>query len=243
MRYTTKDFPIKLKYWYLVHLNDFLNITLYPIYFINKVSVQRAIRIDIPVVKRMAYVAISGVKLRQYKLTYTIKLGKMPKFTKYEFDKGATDQQKKTRRTVIRRRLRRMGMLIPKRHKIGIKDKVKQARLLVNTQDVANCPNTEARAFRLERLSPNYYHIILTQERSKVKGIMFRCKCIRYNSKTKLYRKLFINIQNRDVIIPHLISEVYSKAHNNNNYERFKKYCIKQGVRLSKAWVEPKKVL
>lgn len=241
MMYDTDEIPVKKDWWYIVWLRDFRFITLYPVYFINKESAKRAIRVSFPPTKRSRYSIIAGDKLREYTLKYTIKLGKMPKFTKYDFPKDFTKQQKKTRRTIIRRRLRRMGMLIPKKHKIGIKDKVKQARLLVNKQKVADCPTTEAVAFRLERKPKHFYYIILKKKKSQKNKIAFRVKAIRYNSRNGEYKKLFINIYNRDVLIPHLISEVFSQADKNNQYEEFKRYCLKRGIKVYKT--KKKKVL
>lgn len=235
MMYNTDEIPVKLEYWYIIWLRDFRFITLYPVYFINKESAKRAVRIYFSTNKRHRYTVISGRELKQYKLNYLIKLGKMNRFTKYDFPKDATPQQRKTRRTVIRRRLRRMGMLIPKKHKIGIKDNVKQARLLINTQDVANSPNTDARAFRLERKPKRYYYIIISKEKGHKNGVAFKVEVVRYNSKTGKYKKLLMNIYNKDVLIPHLVSEVLAQSINNNNYEKFRKYCLTKGIRLHKT--------
>lgn len=235
MLYTTEDFPIKLEYWYIVSMNNFLNITVYPVYFINKVSAKRAINRTFKTVEKAKYVILSGKKLRQYKMKYAINLGKLARFTKYDFPPNATRQQKKTRRTVIRRRLRRMGMLIPKKHKIGIKEKVGHARLLENTQVVAQRATKNAQAFRLERKPKHNYYIILNKIRSNKNKVMFEAKCIRYNSKNGKYKKLLMHIYNRDVIIPHLITEVYAQSLNKGNYEQFKKYCRSKGIGIFKG--------
>ena len=128
-----------------------------------------------------------------------------------------------------------MGMLIPKKHKLFIKEEVKQNRLLVNRQKVAMSPGTEAVAFRLERKPKNYYYVIISKERAKGNGVAFKVDSIRYNSKTGHYKRVLLNIYNRDVIIPHLYSEVLARALNNNNYDRFKKYCHRKGVRVFKT--------
>lgn len=241
MIYTTEHFPIKLEYWYIVSLGDFKDITLYSVYFINKVSAQRAVSRTFARRKRSRYVIKSGRQIKEYLLKYKLLLGKMPKFRKYDFPENSTPQQRKTRRTVIRRRLRRMGMLVPKRHKLTIGEPVKQSRLLVNRQKVADCPNTVARAFRLESKPKRFYYVIINKERSSKNGIMFRIEAVRYDKKKGKYKKVLLNINNKDVIIPHLISEVYTQALNNNQYEEFKRYCITEGVKLSQT--TPKKVL
>ena len=241
MRYTTEAFPTKLEYWYIIHFRDFWQITLYPVYFINKVSAKRAVSRTFAKKKQNKYSVVSGRKLREYELNYTISLGRLQKFHKYDLDPKLTDQQRKNKRTIIRRRLRRMGMLIPKKHKYFIKDPIKQNRLLVNTQKVANSPNTEARAFRLERKHKKYYYLIISKEKGKKNGVAFKVNSIRYNSKNGEYKKVLLNIYNRDVIIPHLISEVYAQSLNNGNYEKFKQYCISKGIRLYRE--KSKKVL
>lgn len=242
MIYNTENHLPKNEHWYIVWLRDFHRITLYPVYFINQVSAKRALTNSFPARKRDRYTIISGKKLRQYELTYTIGLGKMPKFTKYDFPKDSTMESRKHARTMIRRRLRRMGMLIPKKHKRHIKDKkIEHSRLLVNKQKVATSPNTEAKAFRLERMPKRYHYIILSKRRSDKNGIMFRVHAIRYNSKKGNYKELFINIFNKDVIIPYLISQVYALALNKGNYEEFKRFCTEKGLILGKA--KEKKVL
>ena len=234
MKYIATRFPIKLEYWYIINFGDFYHITLYPVYFINKVSAKRAISRTFAKKKQNKYQVISGNKLKVYEedLRYELRLGRMQKFSKYDYPAGMTDQEKKNQRTIIRRRLRRMGMLIPKKHKYYIKEKVKQNRLLINRQKVANSPNTEARAFRLERKPKYYYYIIQEKVRVSGNGVAFKVKSIRYNQKTGKYKKVLLNIYNKDVIIPHLISEVYSIALNNGNYDQFKRYCHNKGIRV-----------
>lgn len=239
--YDTKKFPPKREYWYIVSLNDFRFIKLYPVYFINRASAKRAIRENFPAIKRMRYTIISYNKLIKYNLKYQIGLGRLPKFHKYDIaQKNSTPQQLKNARTIIRRRLRRMGMLVPKKHKFFIKDKVAYRHILENTQKVANSPNTEARAFRLERRGKYVYYILMFKMRTLVKGVMWRVKAIKYNAKTKTWKKVWMGIQNSDVLIPHLISEVWALAQKQGKYEEFKQYCHANGISLYK---KPKKEL
>lgn len=206
---TTDDFPIKDGYWYVVYLKDLVNIRLYPVYFINKRAAKRAITYNIPVNKRGKYEVHGHQRLKEFQIKYHISLGKLAKFSKYpDINWEMTPQQRKNHRTIFRRRLRRMGMLIPKQHKIPIFNSPRQARLLKNRQKVAMSPGTDARAFRLERKPKHYYYIIITKERSKKKRVMFEVKAYKLNSKTGELKKLLIQIYNRDVIIPHLLSEV-----------------------------------
>lgn len=237
MIYSTENFPPKLGYWYIVNLKDMLNIRLYPVYFINKVSAKRAVNNHVAPRNRDKYTIISAKKLKQYTLKYQIKLGALHKFTKYEYPMTTdkmTRQEKKNYRTLFRRKLRRMGLLVHKKHKKKIKDKVTRIRIITNRQKVADCPRTEAVGFRLERLPKQYYHILIKKKKHPGKDILWKCKCIRFNSKTGEYKKLFINIYNKDVILPHLLSEIYTLAENTGKYEQLKQYCLSKGIRIYK---------
>lgn len=237
--YNTNDFPVKKEHWYIVALGDYLNITLYPVYFINKTAAKRALNAHIGIRNRAKYSIISANKLKQYTLNYKIKLGRLAKFTKYEYPKiKNTIQKRKTHRTVQRRRLRRMGMLHRVKSKLHIQQgKAPYGTLVKNFQKVAMSPNTDAKAFRLERKPKNFYYVIIKKTRSKIKGVLFKVEVIRFDSKTGIYKELLINIYNKDVILPHLLSEVFSRALNISNecYERFKQTCNSRSISLYKT--------
>jgi hypothetical protein len=240
MQYNTLDIPIKIKYWYIVHLMDYVSIQLFPVYFINKVAAKRALHKNVPFRKMGKYLIMSGKKLKQYELKYLIRLGPLPKFTKYEYPKPTnqmTRLEKRNFRTIFRRRLRRMGMLIPKKHKINIKENVKHARLKVNKQKVANSPYSEARVFQLDRKPKHYYYILLRKTRSKKNKVALECKVVKVNIKTGEFKKILLNIYNSDVITPYLLSELYKllKIKGNEYYQPIKRYCNKKGLKVSKA--------
>lgn len=230
MQYTTEDIPVKKEYYYIISFRQFLNLTLYGVYFINKNAAKEALVLHINRNKRSKYQIINGAKLKQYKLTYNISLGVLSKFCKYTYpDNCITGQSRKTYRTVMRRRLRRMGMLTLIKPKFKIREPIKHSRLIVNKQKVAMSPNSIAKAFRLQRKPAYYYYMLISKKRSKKNGIMFRAKTLRYNSKTGVFKMLYINIQNRDIIIPYLLSQVYSIAQDKSteNYEKLKARYIK----------------
>lgn len=244
MIYSTDKFPTKIGYWYIINMQNLLRIKLYPVYFINKVSAKRAINNHIARRNRDKYSIVSGKKLKGYSLKYQINLGPLHKFTKYEYPRPTnemTRQEKKNIRTLFRRKLRRMGLLVHRKHKRNIKESKVRIRIIKNHQEVANCPNTQAVVFRLERLPKHYHYILLKKVKHPGKDILWKCRCIRFNSKTGEYGKLFINIYNKDVVIPQLISEIYQIANEKGNYTALSNYCRSKGIGVYKE--KQKKVL
>lgn len=231
IRYTTDNFPIKNNYYYVISFRKFINLVLYPVFFVNKVAAKRAITSNIAPTHRGKYQVIRGLKLRQYTLLYNIGIGKMAKFTKYEFPPHVrTAQDKKTFRTVMRRRLRRMGIFTKLNPKKTIMGAITQNRLIPNKQKVANCPNTLARAFRLERKPKSHYYIIVDKKPSGDKATLIEVDTILYNKKTGEIKDKIIKINTKDIVIPYLISQVL--AFSKDNYEELKTHIARRGINL-----------
>lgn len=240
MQYNTDDIPIKNEYYYIISFGNFLNLTLYSVYFINKRAAERALSLHMgKVTMNSKYQVMRGFQLKQFWMTYTIRLGKLTKFHKYDYESGKT---RKNQRTMARRRLRRMGMLTLVKPKIEIREKVKYSLLIKNKQKVSSTKNTSARAFRLQRKPQKFVYVILKKERSKTKGFLFRMRLIRIDLKKNCqYDIVNLSIQNIDLITPYLIKEVLEMVKNNQKtYEKILKYCAKRDIDIYKG--EPKRI-
>lgn len=197
------------KYYYIVNFKYFLKPRVYPVYFTSKASAKRAIKENVKSRKKQGnYEIIQGKKLKEFSFTFVLKLGKLGEFNKWEYPKELNTQEKrKSYRTLLRRRLRRMGMLTPIKPKNTI-GQISQVRLIKNKQAVADSPNTAALAFRLERKNKNYHYIILSKKISKKKGLLFKIKALKVDMRLKTIKPCGINIQRNDLIIPYLITEI-----------------------------------
>lgn len=177
-------------------------------YFTNRNAAKRAIRTNIAKSKRVFYDIIKGSKLKHLPVSFMLKLGRMGKFTKYEYPPGITH---KAFRTKMRRRLRRMGMLTLIKNKYAVTRKATShpyIKHIPNKQKVANSPNTIAKAFRLERKPKDVYYLILAQTVSKKRGKLFSVTALRFNTSTREVKKQIIEVDRRDVIIPYTLTEM-----------------------------------
>lgn len=199
---------LKDKY-YVVYFRSFIKPVIYPVYFTNKNAAKRAIRKKVSKKNRSYYEIVRGTKLQDFEFSFIFKLGNWGEFNKYDYPKElSTGQGRKSYRTRMRRRLRRMGMLTLAKQKYSVRDDPKYIKLIKNRQKVAMCKNSLAKAFRLERKPAHYYYMILNKEISRKKGILFEVEAIRVNMKTKEVKNLKVNVFKNDIIIPHLITEV-----------------------------------
>lgn len=199
---------VKDKYYYLVYFRDFYKPKIFPVFFTSKAAAKRAIEKK-GKKKRPFYEVITGPKLREFEFKYVLRLGRLGDFTKYDYPKELdTTQKRKNYRTIMRRRLRRMGMLTPVKNKYNIGTKPIQGRLIKNRQAVANSPNTIAQAFRIERKGRRLYYIILHKQISKKNGILFEVKALRVDTLRKTLKKVIIKVRNTDILIPYLITEI-----------------------------------
>jgi hypothetical protein len=197
------------KYFYIINFKYFLKPRIYPVYFTSKQAAKRAIRENIKSKKdRALYEIVKGSKLKDFDCTYVFKLGKLGEFKKWEYTPELdTKQKRKSYRTLLRRRLRRMGMLTPVKPKYNVDKPLEQVRLIKNKQWIADSPNTMAMCFRLERKNKNWHYIIIKKKISKKKGILFEIKALRVDIRTKQLKFCKISIQRKDLIIPYLLTE------------------------------------
>lgn len=218
------------KYYYIVNFEYFTRPRIYPVYFTNKKAAQRAIKQNVKSTKNRAfYEIIKGSKLLEFECTYVLRLGRMREFTKYTYSPGLnTIQKRKSYRTLMRRRLRRMGMLTLVRNKFRVEEKPMVVKLIKNTQKVANSPTTQSVVFRLERKNKNIYYIIRKKKISQKKGILFEVKAWKVDVRKKTMESVNIQIQRKDVIIPHLITELIEVNEKFNSiFRQFRKGTVK----------------
>lgn len=210
------------QYYYIVYFKDFLRPRVFPVYFTSPKAAKRAIKENVKSPKKRAlYEVVKGSKLEKFNFTYVLRLGKLGEFKKWEYPKELdTIQKRKSYRTRLRRRLRRMGMLTPVKNKYSINKPIEQVRLIQNRQEIANSPETIARVFRLERKPRDHYFIILDKRISKKKGILFEVDCLRVDVKTKMAALVHLQIQRKDIIIPYLLTELIKIYGNEDILER-----------------------
>lgn len=228
---TSDDYPIKKEYYYIVDFRNYFRLKVYPVYFVNKKTAKRSLKKSIKVLKirRHYYEVVSGKQLVGTKIPYVF----IKRFysAKYDYPENrVSKQQRKTYRTILRRRLRRMGLLTLIKAKYSVKDgKRSQVRIKENTQKVAMSPNSVAKVFRVERKPEKYYYIIIDKEKTHVKGVLRKIKSYRLNIKSGELKKVVVNMRSSDILIPHLLTEIPDLIKHTNNYARTIKRLRKKG--------------
>lgn len=212
---TIQDYPVYDKYYYLVDFKNLLKVRLLPYYFLNKNAAKRAIRDNYPKKSHKYIEVLRGKKVKKFFLTYRMKEG-LAGFTKYDYPlERLTSQQKKTYRTVIRRRLRRMGLLTLVKPKKSIKSKPDYIKPITNKQKVAQNKNSAAKVIQIERKPKQYYYLVLTKEMARKKKYLFSLECIKFDNNKGTMKKVKLHTRRTDVLIPFLITDlerlVYAK--------------------------------
>lgn len=204
----TDDFPIKPDHYYVIDFRDFLNPKVLPLFYVNRKAAYRAIEMNVPLWKRKRFSVKKGKSILTEKINYTLKRATLRYFVKYQYpDCKKTFQQKKTYRTVIRRRLRRMGLLNIIKIRIHIKGEIRNKGYVPNTQKIANTPNTSAKAFRLERKPDKYIYFLLKKKLSRNPNKLFRIKVIRVDSRRGQMKEFWMSTFKNDVIHPLMMAE------------------------------------
>lgn len=234
--YKTDEFPIKPEYWYVISFGNFIHLTLFPVYFVNKQAAKRAITSNIPRKAQGKYEVMSGKKLKDFSFRYKINLGRLHKFTKYIYEDIPKGQRRKTYRTVMRRRLRKMGMLTLIKPKNHITRGIKQTRLIKNKQRIAIAPETWAVSFQLERKPNRYIYLILKKKLSEKKRVLFEIRALRIDMEKAICKKVNIQVYNKDVVRPVLITEIIDAIKDISTpiHGRLKRYCRKRGLKIYK---------
>jgi hypothetical protein len=197
------------KNWYIVYFRDFFKPVIYPVYFTNKAAAKRALKATVSKKKMVFYQVIKGSKLLEFEFKHLFKLGNLGRFTKYAYDKTMnTKQKRKNYRTIMRRRLRRMGMLTLIKNKQTIRATPQYIKVIKNRQMVAQSPYTLAMGFRLERKPKNIYHLIIEKKISEIKGILWEMVVIEVDIKLKTLRTRTLKVKRNDMVIPHLLTDI-----------------------------------
>jgi hypothetical protein len=228
---TSNDYPIKPDYYYIVDFRNYFRLKVYPVYFVNKKTAKRSLSKSVKELKirKHKYQVVSGKELLGTEIPYVF----IKSFysAKYEYpEERVGKQQRKTYRTIVRRRLRRMGLLTLIKPKYSVK-KVKrdQVRIKNNTQRVAMSPNTVAKVFRLERKPEKYYYIIINKEKTHVKGVLYKIEAYKLNVKNGELKKCIVNMRSTDILIPYLLTDIPKLIKHLPKYDSIIKQIRKKG--------------
>lgn len=205
---TINDYPVYNKYWYLVDFKNLLKVRLFPYYFISKQAAKRAKELNFSKANQKFVEVLKGTKVKSFFLAYAMgkTLGKDTKYTYPDF--LISRQERKSFRTLMRRRLRRMGLLTLVKPKRSVKHLPSYIKPIKNKQKVANSPNSIAKVFQIDRKNPKYYYLILEKSLAKKKGKLFKIKCLRFDKTTAELKKVVIYTLRTDILIPYLITEL-----------------------------------
>lgn len=213
---TTEQFPVKVKYFYIVSFKNLLKPRLMPIYFPTRNTAKRVLRENIVNhEKRKKYSIFSGYQIRGEELKYVIGSGSRFRYGgKYVYpSRKMTPQERKSFRTVRRRRLRRMNLLTNNKAKFRYDEKTrKQIKHQPNNQTVADSPRTDAKCFWLERGSRFTWYIVLSKRKSFKLGKLFKIRAIRIQLKTGNWKKVTIYIRSTDIIHAELLRNLHTHA-------------------------------
>jgi hypothetical protein len=195
------------KYYYIIYFRDFLKPKIFPVHFMNRKAAERALKSFVAKKRRTLYGVIRGSKLKEHDLDFLKGLGNVGKFTKYDYPKDLTIARK-SYRTQVRRRLRRMNMLTLVKNKIPINKPIQYIKLIKNTQKIAMTPKTSAKGFQVERKPKHIYNLILDKKISTKKGILFEIDTYRVDIKRKEISKEKVYVRRNDIIIPYLLHQI-----------------------------------
>lgn len=230
-RTTTDDFPVKLQYFYIIDFKRFMFPTLMPVYFPNRNAAKRILDHNIRNRNRKRKFSIySGKKIKKDRLNYIIGWGNyMLRGGKYRYPAlDMTNQQKKSFRTLLRRRLRRMDLLTTNKVKFRYDAKGKKVKYRKNYQRVAKSPNTDAKVFQLDRKPKYIYYIILKKQFTSKAGKLFKIRCIRVNIKNGVYKKVTIYTQRNDIFLPELLENLKKKPNAKSAVEAYTRAYSRQ---------------
>jgi len=216
--------------YYIIDFSNLMDVKVLNFYFLNRRAAQIAVEENFRSKKRKYYAVVKGSKLTEEIRNNTQR--KIPLFTKYSYpvDK-VTMQERKTFRTVMRRRLRRMGIYTKVRPRKNIATKPDYIKHIPNKQKVANSPNTVAKVIQIQRKNPKYYYLILGKEKSTKKGMLFILNCLRFDNNSGKLKQVMVNVKRTDLLIPYLIYDledlIHKKIQQSNNHEYYNKFGFK----------------
>ncbi len=210
--YSTKDFPIREDYWYILCYHNFYNIHLVPYYFFDKAKAQIAIKRARNRYSGYQFEAIKGNKLRGHLLKYKINYDYFRKgrVSKYNYPPECkTRRQKKTYRDKYHKRLRKMGFIW---YHAPIKFKVWQDSdiLEIRPTKYRHRPRSNYRVFKVLS-KPKYLYYLIDYPEIMVKdpNYVFKCRVIRWNVEKLRFKRTEVEllIHKLDTIIPITFNE------------------------------------
>lgn len=207
----TEHYPVKQKYYYILDFRKFMRPKLIPVYFVNREAAKRVLKANIANRNtRRLFSIIKGITIKNEDIPYTIAYGNyFYRGGKYIYpDTLRTVQGKKSFRTLLRRRLRRMGLQSTNKVKYRYDERVKKVTYKENHQKVAKNKNSDAKVFQLDRKPKRYYYIILKKRPSTKSGKLFKIKCIQVNVKTGEFKKVTIHTNRNDIFLPELLENL-----------------------------------
>jgi len=210
-RKTSQTLRIKELYYYIIDFRNLMQPELMPIHFVSKNIARKKLEAYIPNRNtRKQFSIIRGKSIKNENIPYKVADGNfMRRGSKYDYPDGRTEKQsKKSYRTLLRRRLRRMGLQTTVKTHFKYDEKAKKVKYKPNNQKVAMSPTTEARVFQLDRKPKRYYYIILKKRMSTKRGKLFKIKTIRVNIKTGNFRMETIHTMRNDIFLPELLSNL-----------------------------------
>lgn len=210
---TTLDFPVISKYYYVVNFKNPLNPKLIPVYFLNRKLAKKAIKANITNRKKVKfYKVFKGKQIRSNLFPYALSSGKWGKRLKYTYPSDRiSDKDRKNYRTLLRRRLRRMGLYTIVKPKQGIRQEPQSIRLIKNTQKISDTKNTLAQVIQIQRKPESIYYLVLKKLKPKRRGVLMRLKVVKLRKVKGVfeYKVMKISILKTDILIPHLLTDLW----------------------------------
>lgn len=210
--------------FYILNLRDITNIRCLYYYFSSRETAKYALYKTIPSLERKWYKIVSGNYLSKYQPKFYKALKVYP--LKYKYPVGKKSQQeKKTYRTVMRRRLRRLGLHVVGKKQGKIVENIQRTRWIKNKQVVANSPGSIARVIQIDSKGLNKYFLVKDIIKSKRAGDLCRVKCFQFDTYKGTIIAKEIRVKNTDVITPFLTKEL-------------KKVWESKKLKLSDKWIK-----
>lgn len=200
-----QDYPVHNKYWYIVDFRNFLKPKLLPHFYTSDKAANRSIKLNFLGKRKARYKVMKGDAVKEYFLNYLMQEG-TGHFRKYVYPNLCiTAQQRKDHRSVMRRRLRRMGLLTLPKIKHSIKGKMQKVKPIINRQYHANRQTHKIKVLQIERKGFLFYYVVLSKELSEKRGRLFKLNTLRYNKRTGEMAQVYIHTYKTDFLTPYLI--------------------------------------
>lgn len=218
--------------FYILNIRDITNIRCLYYYFSSRETAKYSLHKAIPSVERKWYKIVSGNYLSKYQPKFYKALRIYP--VKYKYPPHIkTKQQRKTHRTVMRRRLRRMGLHVVGKKEGRIVENIGKSKWIKNRQKVANSPTTIARVIQVDSKGLNKYFVVRDIVKSKRAGDLCRATCYQFDTYKGTIIKKELRIKNTDVITPYLTLEL-KKVWENKGYKLKKKWTKRLTIKSLK---------